>query len=392
MGRTPIPARSQWTSVEAGSALGLRITAVQALEALGASVHLASVDVADEKQLSGFLREFRQDGWPPIRGVVHAAGVLRDGLLMQLDAAALDAVLRPKVLGGWLLDRLLDSSALDFFVLFSSAGSLLGQPGQGNYAAANAFLDALAHQRRARGQQALSINWGAWSDLGFANTDGGKRLASLLALQGVRPLAPSEALRVLGKLLGQSPPQIVAVPVDWQRYRQFHAAGTDALLLSELAAGSADTAPAGSVGGTRAAILAAEPTERRQLLQSYVCERVALVLGTSATALDPQQPLSNLGLDSLMAVELKNRIAIDLGVNLPMVTLLSGPSVEQAVGTLLELLTSDGAAPSESVLAGARAGSNGEMIEMDESALAALSDDAVTSLLTELLTKQDAGQ
>ena len=117
--------------------------------------------------LSAFLKEFRAEGWPPIRGVVHAAGVLQDGLLLQLDPAALNTVLRPKVMGGWLLHRLLEDAPLDFFVLFSSAGSLLGQPGQGNYAAANAFLDALAHHRRAQGRPALSVNWGAWAELGL---------------------------------------------------------------------------------------------------------------------------------------------------------------------------------------------------------------------------------
>ena len=163
-----------------------QIAAIRELEGLGASVHLAAVDVADEGQLSAFLDEFRAEGWPPIRGVVHAAGVLQDGLLSQLDTAALNAVLRPKMVGGWLLHRLLADAPLDFFVLFSSAGSLLGQPGQGNYAAANAFLDALAHHRRAQGQPALSINWGAWAELGFADTAGGRRLAKHLALLGIQ--------------------------------------------------------------------------------------------------------------------------------------------------------------------------------------------------------------
>src|SRR5208282_1135927 len=132
MGRTKLPSRARWNSAEAGSRLADQIAAIRALEALGACVHLASVDVADEGQLGAFLDEFRAEGWPPIRGVVHAAGVLQDGLLEQLDAAALDSVLRPKMIGGWLLHRLLKDAPLDFFVLFSSAGSLLGQPGQGN--------------------------------------------------------------------------------------------------------------------------------------------------------------------------------------------------------------------------------------------------------------------
>ena len=204
-------------------------------KSLGASVHLASVDVADEAALRSFLDAFRAESWPPIRGVVHAAGVLQDGLLVQLDAAALNSVLRPKVTGGWLLHRLLADDPLDFFVLFSSAGSVLGQPGQGNYAAGNAFLDALAHHRRVQGKPALSINWGAWAGVGFANSAGGKRLAARLALLGVGSIAPLQALEMLGRLLGQSASQIVAVPVDWQRYREFYPAGSVSPLLSELA-------------------------------------------------------------------------------------------------------------------------------------------------------------
>ena len=132
---------------------------------------------------------------------MHAAGVLQDGLLSQLDAAAFQKVLRPKVVGGWLLHRLLQDAPLDFFVLFSSAGSLLGQAGQGNYAAANSFLDALAHHRKAQGQAALSVNWGAWTALGFAETAGGKRLAARLALLGIASLTPTQAFDVLERLL-----------------------------------------------------------------------------------------------------------------------------------------------------------------------------------------------
>jgi len=159
LGRTKLPPRSNWSSVETGSRVAHQIAAVRELEASGASVHLASVYVADEEQLSGYLDEFRSEGWSPIRGVVHAAGVIQDGLLVQLDAPQLNTVLRPKMMGAWLLHRLLKDAPLDFFVLFSSAGSLLGQAGQGNYAAANAFLDALAHHRKAQGQPAMSINW-----------------------------------------------------------------------------------------------------------------------------------------------------------------------------------------------------------------------------------------
>ena len=347
-------------------------------------MHLAAVDVADEGQLRAFLDEFRAEGWPPIRGVVHAAGVLHDGLLTQLDTAALNAVLRPKMVGAWLLHRLLEDAPLDFFVFFSSAASLLGQPGQGNYAAANAFLDALAHHRRAQGQPALSINWGTWAELGFADTTGGRRLAKHLALVGIRSLAPELALKVLERLLRLGSTQVAVVPVNWAQYLQFHPAGTDPPLLSQLArAEAAIPSQAGHPGAQRDTLLAARPMERQRLLQSYLSEQVARVLGLPASQLDVQQPLSNLGLDSLMAVALKNRIAVDLGVNVPMVKFLQGFSVAEAATQVLEQLTAEAAAPSTPV-----AGINAPLPEdLDQ-----LSDEQVHSLLTEMLAIEEANE
>ena len=207
--------------------------------------------------------KFRAEGWPPIRGVVHAAGVLHDGLLAQLDAAALNSVLRPKMIGGWLLHRLLEDAPLDFFVLFSSAGSLLGQPGQGNYAAANAFLDALAHHRRAQGRPALSINWGGWSGLGFADTSGGQRLAARLALLGIKSIAPGQALEVLERLLRQGSTQVAAVPVDWRQISPVLSGGQ----LSRHCSPNLQRKPTTHRkrlfrARKRSALLAAEPAER----------------------------------------------------------------------------------------------------------------------------------
>lgn len=384
LGRTRLPPRPRWRSVETGSRCAHQIAAIRELEGLGASVHLASVDVADEGQLSAFLDEFRAEGWPPIRGVVHAAGVLQDGLLSQLDTAALNAVLRPKVVGGWLLHRLLADAPLDFFVLFSSAGSLLGQPGQGNYAAANAFLDALAHHRRAQGQPALSINWGAWAELGFAATTGGRRLAKHLALHGIRSLAPELALKVLERLLRLGSTQVAVVPVNWAQYHQFHPAGTESPLLSQVVRAEADIPlQVGHPGEKRDTLLAAKPMERQQLLQSYLSEQVARVLLLPASQVDVQQPLSNLGLDSLMAVELKNRIAVDVGVNVPMVKFLQGFSVAEAATQILEQLTAEAAAPSRPV-----AGIDGSLLEnLDE-----LSDEQVLSMLTDMLAIEEANE
>jgi len=386
LGRTQLPPRSKWSSLEAGSHLARQVAAIRELEESGASVHLVSADVADEKQMSAFVDQFRAEGWPPIRGVVHAAGVLQDGLLPQLDAAAMNKVLRPKMAGGWLLHRLLGEASLDFFVVFSSAGSLIGQPGQGNYAAANSFLDALAHHRKAQGFHALSINWGAWAELGFAETEGGKSLTRHLALLGIRSMPPPRALEVMERLLREDATQVVAIPVDWSKYHEFYPSGTEPALLSDLANEEAAGLSQGADSGEkRSAILDAAPADRPQLLQSYVTEQVARVLGLSPSQLDIQQPLTNLGLDSLMAVELKNRISADLGVNVPMVKFLQGFSVAQAATQLLEQLTADADGSTEPRPM-ARAREN----ESDEDLLAnidKLSEEQVNSMLAEMLTK-----
>ena len=398
LGRTKFPQRSSWSAVETGTRLAHQIGAIRELEAMGASIHLAPVDVADEEQLGTFLNEFSAEGWPPIRGVVHAAGVLQDGLLTQLDQAALTTVLRPKVMGGWLLHRLLADAPLDFFVLFSSAGSLLGQPGQGNYAAANAFLDALAHHRRAQHRPALSVNWGAWAELGFGDTTGGKRLAARLAMVGIRSMAPGQALEVLERMLRQGATQVAVVPVDWRQYHQFYSALSQSPSLSEVASEEAVNLAASPRGKHREALLAAEPAARLQLVQAYLGEQVARVLGFSASRLDVDQPLSNLGLDSLMAVELKNRISVDLGVNLPMVKFLQGPSVVQAATQILEQLTAELSTSPVSLTPAVgdrdEKSKNGDddadgklLAKLDE-----LSDDEVNSMLIDMLDKAEISQ
>ena len=392
LGRTPLPPRTTWNSAAIGSRLARQIAAIRELESSGASVHLAFVDVADEAALRDFLDEFRAEGWPPIRGVVHAAGVLQDGLLVQLDAAAFSTVLRPKVIGGWLLHRLLQDDPLDFFVLFSSAGSLLGQPGQGNYAAANAFLDALAHYRHALGQPALSINWGAWAGEGFADSAGGKRLAARLALLGIAGIASEQALEILGRLLGQRAAQVMAVPVDWKQYREFYPEGSTSPQLAELARGEAEFfRPDGGTSERRDALLAADPGERRRLLRTYLSEQVARVLGLSPAKLDTQQPLSHLGMDSLMAVELKNRIAADYKLNIPVVKFLQGFSIDQAVTQMIDELADETAHPAIASLEAASPSAGNGSVGHLLATLDQLSDEKVDSLLDDMLAEEKAG-
>jgi natural product biosynthesis luciferase-like monooxygenase protein len=348
LGRTALPPRALWDRLGPDSPAGRRVAAVIELERSGATVYPVAADVADPGQMQAVLERARAEGWPPIRGVVHTAAEIHGGTLLTLDADSVGRVLRPKVAGGWVLDRLLGDEPLDFFVLFSSIPALLGWFGQGaaNYAAANAFLDALAHDRRARGRPALSINWGAWGEVGLtARAPGG---LDRLAQQGMGGIPPARGVEVFGRLLAGAAPEVAVAAIHWPEFFQAWPLAASAPVLAELAREAATApvngraAPGGEAGDR---IRAAAPGERRALVEAHLRGVVARVLGLTPDRLDAQRPLVDLGLDSLMAIELKNRIEVDLGVRLSMVELLKGPTVDQLIGRLVGQLASAESAP-----------------------------------------------
>jgi myxalamid-type polyketide synthase MxaD len=352
LSRTKLPAREQWSGQQNGTRLARQLSVIQELEMKGAEVLAASVDVADEEQLVSFLGQYRQEGFAPIGGVVHAAGLVDPKTLLELDPAALRETLRAKITGAWLLHRLLEDSPLEFFVLFSSFASLLSSPQLGAYAAANAFLDALAHHRRAEGLPALAINWAAWSDVGMAARylQDGHTL-----LRGVESFTPTQGLTVLGRLLGQDSPQVGVMRVDWRTWRLLYPAFSNSPLLAQLireetniAAETEQRKP----GGVRESLLAEEPGNRLQVLETYLHKQTARVLGLSVSKLDVHRSLTMMGFDSLMAVELRTRVEADLGIALPLVDLLQGPSVAQLGGRLLEQVTASSLLSSDRERAG----------------------------------------
>jgi acyl transferase domain-containing protein/acyl carrier protein len=334
VGRTGLPARAQWSRVDPASAQGRQIAAIRTLEARGASVQVASVDIADERELATFLGAYREEGWPAIRGVVHAAGIVQDQLLLTMEPAALDAVAGPKTRGAWALHRQLADAPLDFFVLFSSVASMLGTIGQANYAAANASMDALAHRRRAQGLPALSLNWGPWAEVGMAARLGlGERHAQL----GLHALEPARGLEAMGQLLYRDQPQVGVLAMDWPQWLQATAAGRTPPLLSELEGGDSGGEP-GAAGSDDIAerLLLAEPAERLALIETRLRELVVAVLGLGPSQFDPDQPLNLLGIDSLLAMQLKTRVEHDLGIKLSVIDLLKGSSATELAAELAE--------------------------------------------------------
>jgi NAD(P)-dependent dehydrogenase (short-subunit alcohol dehydrogenase family) len=234
LGRTPLPPRGTWDSLDKGHPQAAAVAAVRELEAQGAHVRVAAADVADEARMTALWGELRRGGWLPLRGVFHAAGLGLDRALADLDAEALATVLRPKVAGAWVVHRLSAGEPLDFFVLFSSVNSILATAGQGSYAAANAFLDALAHFRVAEGRPAMCVNWGPWGEVGFGTTPQGVRQHALLALQGIGRIGVKQGLDVLDVLLRQGPPQLGVIPIDWAKLLQSHSRAAGRPLLAEL--------------------------------------------------------------------------------------------------------------------------------------------------------------
>lgn len=315
---------------------GAAAQGIAAIEERGATVVAAQADVTDEDQTREVLDMIAAD-MPPLRGVMHAAAVLDDGIAAQLTEERLLAVMAPKAAGAWHLHRLTGNAALDFFVLFSSAAGLLGSPGQANYGAGNTFLDALAHLRAAQGLPALSINWGSWAQIGLAAQadNRGKRLA----MRGISSMQPDQALEALGRLLRRQDAQVAVVPFDFRRWCEFYPQARTALLFERLRSALDETSPEPRDTAVRQAIRAADGPDRRQLITDYLRESAARILGFLSGQLSAERSLSSLGLDSLMALELRNAIELDLDVAIPVTSLFQGTDLDKLAEIVDEQLT-----------------------------------------------------
>jgi acyl transferase domain-containing protein/acyl-CoA synthetase (AMP-forming)/AMP-acid ligase II/acyl carrier protein len=285
------------------------------LRAAGTRVLALRADVAEPAEVRRVLAEAAAS-LGPVRGILHAAGVVAVDALPSLTPAALAAVLRPKVAGGWALHEATRDSELDFLVFFSSVASVWGSKGQAHYAAANHYLDALAHFRRARGLPALSVNWGPWDGAGMA----GGAEAGWLRRSGLAAMPPEEALGALDRLLGCDSAQAVVARVNWPIFRELYEMRGPRPLLAELDGGPAPAeaalpaAPAPAV----AQLADAPPAEREARLISLLQGEVASVLGYPGGRLpDPRRGFFEMGLDSLLAVELRNRLARTFARKLP---------------------------------------------------------------------------
>ncbi|WP_239651188.1 type I polyketide synthase [Mycobacterium sp. UM_Kg27] len=361
---------------------------LEALRAAGAEVTVAQGDVAKSSDVAAALASIGAS-MPPLRGVVHAAGTVDDAILARLDAAKLRAVMAPKVQGAWNLHSLTADMELDFFVLFSSAASVLGSPGAANYGAANAFLDALAWHRQAEGRPALSVNFGPWAGLGmFSNSE----LHRHFSHYGVEGLSAENYFAALAALLADGATEAMVLDIDWSRWRP----SAQSPLLRDLQATVDSDQGAGASGGGVAgglfdAVQAADAQERQRLLETYLRDLVAGKLGLAPASLDIHAPLNSLGVDSLITLELRIQVERELGIVVPVARLLDGPSVVSLSSWLGEQLASgpdqavadQGAAASELAPEAGGAAAPQEMELLAQ--VTELSDEAVDALLAKMM-------
>jgi len=308
-----------------------------AAEINSTAIHVVAADISRDEDVRRLLQAISNE-LPPLKGVVQSAGVLDDGILAQLDWDRFSPLFEPRVYGSWLLHEHTKSLELDFFILKSSVLSLLGSAGQGNYTASSAFLDSLAAHRRASNLPATAINWSAWSGGGLAAASGARGEAMWSSL-GVKFISPDLALQAFDKLMHRDVDQIAVIAADWPTYAR--RVGEPAF-LSEL---SNRTKVFGSSRLVREkdapdTVPKTMNNQARQLLLSRLQQHIMMNLGFTEI-IDPDQPLNDLGVDSLISVALSNSLEKEFGIPVSVAELIKGPTINQLVdGVFHELIGS----------------------------------------------------
>jgi NADPH:quinone reductase-like Zn-dependent oxidoreductase/acyl carrier protein len=307
---------------------------VAELQRSDVTVKVLHCDASDFDALKQALDTIQAE-LPPLRGIIHAATVYADGVIEQLTQEQFQRVLQPKAIGAWHLHQLSAHLPLDFFVLYSSIAVTIGNPGQANYAAANTWLDCLATYRRSLGLPALSVAFGAIAEVGYLARE--QAIGARLEQSGVELLSPAQALMRLGVLMQLECAHGIVCPLDWQRASS-RLPALRSPRFEQLVRRTDDTTPGELSWADEMA--QCEPSERARRLATRLGASAARILGVAATDLDVETPLTRLGLDSLLAVELSQQLGQRFGIELSSMRLLSGDSLariaQDQVATLFD--------------------------------------------------------
>ena len=350
---------------------------IDELRGMGAETLAVKADAGSPEDVKRLFAEIRAVGCP-LKGVFHLAMVIDDALLSELTPERFAAVMKPKALGAWLLHKQTQSMDLDAFVMFSSASSIFGNPGQGNYAAANAFLDSLAHHRRALGLPALAVNWGVLGGEGYVARN--EKVAEYLARQGTSSLEPAEVVSLLESFLDANATQVASLRIDWGKWRQsFRGLQDNPLVERILASGVEFEESSGQAGDWRVRIEAAEPEAREEIIVQALQEVVGSVLRVKPESLRPDQPLTDLGLDSLMGVEIENLIETSIGVALPPTSLMRA----RTIGQIASLIDAHLGGEQKAAAAKPQATAAADEVQVSEIDLDALGEAGLDELLAE---------
>ncbi|MBO9998157.1 MAG: type I polyketide synthase [Cyanobacteria bacterium SID2] len=352
---------------------------LQQWEARGVEIDRLQADVAVDDDVASVFATLKNTA-PPLKGIFHLAGVLDDGVLLQQRWERFEKVLQPKVAGAWNLHRYTESIDLETFVVFSSAASILGSPGQGNYAAANAFLDGLVSLRRDRGLPALSVQWGPWAESGMAaKLD--DRSQQRWKQSGVELLTLERGFALLDRMgIGDrvAPPHIGALPIDWSRFASQLPNPGRYRLLETLASSPLAPLSKGGKGGWREDWETLSPVQRYHRIFEGLQKELFVVVGAEPTqALDPHTGFFELGLDSLMALELKNRLQNRFDLVLSSTLTFDCPNPKTLADYLLGQLSPSEVEPTPSSAADLQS----EAFEDSESAVRDLSENELLALI-----------
>jgi len=380
LSRKKLPPRAEWKGIAPDSPEAFWVRSIQDIESEGAAVEPVSVDVSDRNAMSELFSRLRRDSSFPLRGIIHAAVQMSAYPLEKLTPEALAEMMRAKVEGGLLLDEFSRGMELDFFTMFSSTTSLWGVVGLAHYAAANQVLDALAHRRRSDGLPAVSINWGTWEEMRIA----GAADKELFQQAGLNTIPVDRALKLLEQLLLWRDPQVCVAAVHWQRLRSVYEARRGRPFFEKMgrtAAAQSTRVLAVDGSALKRALETASKERWADILIAHLkrCVQQVLRLDNADQAI-ADRGLFEMGMDSLMAVELKSRLEKDTGLSLPSTLAFNYPTINDLAGYLVEQLS-----PRESPLKPERAA---ESASAPASGLLSASDALSEDELSELLVRK----